>query len=136
VNDGGPATNNRSKDRVASFRFALAGCGHVLRTQTNARIHAAVTIAVVGVAVWLEVGRIEWALLILTIGLVWVAEFMNTALEAVVDLASPQWHPLAKTAKDVAAGAVLLSAITAVIVGMLILGPPLYARIAAVAGST
>jgi diacylglycerol kinase len=127
---------NRAASRLSSFRFAIAGWRHVLRTQPNSRIHAAATVVVAGLGFWLGVGRSEWAILVITIGLVWVAELVNTAIEAVVDLASPESHPLAKVGKDVAAAAVLASAVTAVIVGLLILGPPLWERIASVVGST
>lgn len=78
---------------------------------------------------WLGLGRLEWAVIVLAIGLVWMAEFVNTALEAVVDLASPDLHPLAKIGKDVAAAAVLAGAATAVLVGLLVLGPPLWLRL-------
>jgi diacylglycerol kinase len=80
-------------------------------------------------AFWLGISRLEWSVLILTTLLVWMAEFANTALEAVVDLVSPDYHPLAKAAKDVAAAAVLVGALGAVVVGLLILGPPLWARL-------
>jgi diacylglycerol kinase len=78
---------------------------------------------------WLGLGRLEWAIILVTIAVVWMAEFVNTALEAVVDLASPDLHPLAKVGKDVAAAAVLVGALTAVLVGLLVLGPPLWARL-------
>ena len=71
----------------------------------------------------------EWAIIFTTITMVWMAEFLSTALEAVVDLASPEQHPLAKVGKDVGAAAVLLSALAAVIIGFLVLGPPLWARL-------
>jgi diacylglycerol kinase len=71
----------------------------------------------------------DWAVLLLTIALVWTAEFINSALEAVVDLASPQHHPLAKVGKDVGAAAVLIAALTSIIVGLLILGPPLWEKL-------
>jgi diacylglycerol kinase len=71
----------------------------------------------------------DWAVLLVTIALVWTAEFINSALEAVVDLASPQNHPLAKVGKDVGAAAVLIAALTSVLVGLLILGPPLIEKI-------
>jgi diacylglycerol kinase len=100
----------------------------VLRSQRNAWIHALISAAVFGLGLWLGLGRLEWAILLLTIGLVWLAEFVNTALEALVDLASPDLHPLAKVGKDVAAAAVLVAACVAVLVGLLILGPPLWAR--------
>lgn len=83
------------------------------------------------VAFWLQLGRLDWAVLLLTIALVWVAEFVNTAVEAVVDLLSPELHPLAKVSKDVAAAAVLLAALAAAGIGLLVLGPPLWARLAA-----
>jgi diacylglycerol kinase len=117
------------KRRAASFRYAFEGWLHVLRTQRNAWIHAAATIAVVILAFWLDLARIDWAILILAITVVWTAELANTALEALVDLVSPDVHPLAKTAKDVSAGAVLASACGAAIVGALILGPPLWGRL-------
>ena len=97
----------------------------MLRTQRNARIHLAVATAVVLMGLWLGVSETEWAILVLTIGVVLTAEALNTVAEAAVDLATMEYHPLAKVAKDVAAGAVLLMAIAAAIVGFLILGPPL-----------
>jgi diacylglycerol kinase len=116
--------------RVArSFRFAGAGVAYLFRTQRNARIHAAVGIAVVAVAGWLRVSRAEWAVLFLTIAAVVILEGLNTAIEAAVDLASPGYHPLAKVAKDVAAGMVLIAAVAAAAVGLLILGPPLWGRV-------
>jgi diacylglycerol kinase len=123
------APRSPSRGRIAAFRHAFAGCRHVCRAQPNAWIHAAVTVAVFGLGVWLGLGRVEWAVLALTVGLVWVAEFVNTAVEAVVDLASPAVHPLARIGKDVAAGAVLMAAVAAVVVGLLLLGPPLWARL-------
>ena len=119
----------RSVSRWDSFVHAFAGCCHLLRTQHNAWIHACATVAVVALSLWLGLGRLEWAVIVLTIGLVWMAEFVNTALEAVVDLASPDLHPLAKIGKDVAAAAVLTGAITSVLVGLLILGPPLWLKL-------
>jgi diacylglycerol kinase len=118
----------------ASFRYAFAGWAHVLHTQPNARLHAAATAAVVALAAWLGLGRTEWAVLALTVALVWVTECVNTALESVVDLASPGWHPLARAAKDTAAAAVLVAALAAVVVGLLLLGPPLWARLAPLLG--
>jgi diacylglycerol kinase len=102
---------------------------HVLRTQRNARIHLSLALAVIVLGLWLGLSRIEWAIIVLTIGLVLAAEAFNTVAEAAVDLATDEYHPLAKIAKDVAAGAVLLMAITAAIVGLLILGPPLWAAL-------
>jgi diacylglycerol kinase len=101
----------------------------MLRTQRNAWIHAVISSAVFALGLWLGLGRLEWAIILLTIALVWMAEFVNTSLEAVVDLASPDLHPLAKVGKDVAAAAVLVAAVTAILVGLLVLGPPLWARL-------
>lgn len=123
------AEQNEFNRRVLSFRYAFEGWLYVLRTQRNAWIHAAATIAVVILAFWLDVSLIEWAILILAITIVWMAEFANTALEALVDLVSPEMHPLAKSAKDAAAGAVLVSACGAAAAGLLILGPPLWERL-------
>lgn len=119
----------RSWNRIDSFRYAFAGLWYMLRTQRNAWIHAAFTVVVVAVGFWLALDALEWALIALSIGGVWMAEFVNTALEAVVDLASPDIHPLARVGKDVAAGAVLVGAGTAVVVGLLVLGPPLLEKV-------
>ena len=120
----------RARSRVQAFNYAFAGWWHVLRTQRNAWIHAFASLVVISLAFWLDLGRQEFAVLLLTIGLVWLAEFINTALEAVVDLASPAAHPLARVGKDVGAAAVLIAALTSALVGLLILGPPLLARVA------
>ena len=115
--------------RVLSFRHAFRGWGFVLRTQRNAWIHALATALTVLMALWLRLPLRDWAVLFVTIALVWTAEFINTALEAVVDLASTQQHPLAKAGKDVGAAAVLIASLTSVLVGLLLLGPPLWARL-------
>ena len=117
--------------RGHSFRHAFRGMGYVLRTQRNAWIHALVSLLVLLMALWLQLPLRDWAVLLLTIAMVWTAEFINTALEAVVDLASPQQHPLAKVGKDVGAAAVLIAAATSVLIGLLVLGPPLWQRITA-----
>lgn len=101
----------------------------MLRTQRNAWVHAAASLVVIVVGLWLGLSALEWALIILAIGIVWMAEFINTALEAVVDLASPKVHPLARVGKDVAAAAVLAGAGTAAVIGLLVLGPRLMERL-------
>lgn len=101
----------------------------MLRTQRNTWIHAAASLVVLVLGGWLGLQALEWAVIILAITMVWMAEFLNTALEAVVDLASPQQHPLAKVGKDVGAAAVMLVAVAAVVIGLLVLGPPLWARL-------
>jgi diacylglycerol kinase (ATP) len=115
--------------RIHSFGHAIAGLRYVLKTQKNAWIHTTATFLVIFMAIWLQIPPNEFAILILTIGTVWMAEFINTSLEAVVDLASPQRHPLAKVGKDVGAAAVLIAAISSVIIGIIILGPALLDKL-------
>jgi diacylglycerol kinase len=115
--------------RVRSFQYAFEGWGYVLRTQRNAWIHALVSIIVFALCLWLRIEPHEWAIILLAVMIVWMAEFMNTALEALIDMASPGYHPLAKVAKDVAAASVLVGALGSVLIGLLILGPPLWNRI-------
>jgi diacylglycerol kinase len=117
------------RSRSQSFRYAFSGWWFVIRTQRNAWIHAVISITIILTSFWLDLGRRDWAIIILTISLVWAAEFINTALEAVVDLASPEHHQLARVGKDVGAAAVLIAAFSAIIIGLLILGPPLLNRI-------
>lgn len=115
--------------RLWSFRHALRGWKHVLQTQRNAWIHSLASALVFLLGLWLKLPAHDWAILVLTIAMVFTAEFINTAIEAVVDLASPDPHPLAKVGKDVGAGAVLVAALAAILIGLLILGPPLWARL-------
>lgn len=117
--------------RASSFRHAFAGWGHVFHTQPNAWIHAGFTLAVILAGIWLELSYQKWAILLLTITLVWTAELINTAIEAVVDLACQEHHQLAKIGKDTAAGAVLASAAGSILIGLLILGPPLWDKLRA-----
>jgi diacylglycerol kinase (ATP) len=112
---------------VRSFGFAFAGIWSMLRRQRNAQIHTLLTILVIVFGVVLRVSREEWIALVLCITLVLALEALNTALEAVVDLASPHFHPLAKQAKDIAAGAVLIGAIGAAIIGGIVFLPKLWA---------
>ena len=115
--------------RLRSFRHAFRGWWYVLRTQRNAWIHGLVATAVFILGFWLGLPPRDWAVLILTIAMVFAAEFINTAIEAVVDLATQEKHPLAKVGKDVGAAAVLIAALAAVLVGLLILGPPLLEKL-------
>lgn len=101
----------------------------MLKTQQNAWIHSMFATAVILVGLWVGLKPLDWAVIVLTIAMVFTAEFINTAIEAVVDLASPVHHPLAKVGKDVGAGAVLIAALAGVVIGLLILGPPLLARL-------
>jgi diacylglycerol kinase len=120
----------KSTSLVDSFRYAFGGLWYAIKTQRNMRIHLTIASAVLALGLWLGIGWIEWAVLALTIGFVLVAEMFNTVAEAAMDAATNDYHPLVKVAKDVAAGAVLLTAIAAVLVGLLVLGPPLWAKIA------
>jgi diacylglycerol kinase len=118
------------KSRIKAFGYAFSGWWYVIRTQRNAWIHMVVSIAVILMSFILHIPASSWALILLAIAMVWIAEFVNTALEAVVDLASNhQQHELARLGKDVGAAAVLIAAISSVIIGLLILGPPLWAEI-------
>jgi diacylglycerol kinase len=115
--------------RIRSFRYAFQGWGYVMRTQRNAWIHSTIATVVFLVGLWLKLSLQEWAIIVLTAAFVFSAEFINTAIEAVVDLATEDHHPLAKIGKDVGAAAVLVAALAAVLVGLLILGPPLLQKI-------
>jgi diacylglycerol kinase (ATP) len=115
--------------RARSFGYAFSGWWFVIHTQKNAWIHAMISLMVIATSLWLGISPREWAIIIIAIAMVWTAEFLNTALEAVVDLASPHQHPMAKVGKDVGAAAVLIAAVSAALIGALILGPPLYTRL-------
>jgi diacylglycerol kinase len=120
---------NFISSRIRAFGHAFRGWWHVLRTQQNAWIHSVFATIVIAMGLWLGLKPLDWAVIILTIAMVFTAEFINTAIEAVVDLASPVHHPLAKVGKDVGAGAVLVAALAGIVIGLLILGPPLWAKI-------
>lgn len=119
----------KSTNLISSFHNAFSGLWYALRTQRNARIHLLATVLVVLAGFWLGVGVEQWCLLILAMGMVWMAELSNTAIESAVDLACQTYHPLAKIAKDVKAAVVVIAAISSIAVGVLILGPALVAKI-------
>ncbi len=125
-----PGRAGSSSRLSTSIGCALQGWIEAWRHQANLRIHAAFVLAVTGLGLYLRLTAVQWALLALTCSLVLTAEILNSALEALTDLASPGYHPLAGHAKDMAAGAVLMAAMGAVVVGLLVLGPPLWTRIA------
>jgi diacylglycerol kinase len=114
---------------IRSFGYAFEGIGYLFRTQRNARIEVTIAAAVCALAAWLGISRQDWAILALTIAFVLAAEALNTAIEVAVDLSTPQRHPLAKIAKDVAAGMVLIAAGGSVVVGLFLLGPLLWHRL-------
>ncbi len=109
--------------RRRSFGHAFRGLKVLLQTQQNARIHAVATVLVVAAGAMFRISPAEWALIVLAILCVWVAEAINTAIEFLVDLVSPEPHPLAGKAKDVAAGAVLVAAIGSAVIGGFVFGP-------------
>lgn len=111
--------------RLHAFADAGRGLALVLRTQPNARIHLSATVAALAAGAWLGLTSVEWAAIVAAIALVWIAEALNTAVEFTIDLVSPERQRLAGWAKDAAAGAVLLAAAAAALIGLLILGPKL-----------
>jgi diacylglycerol kinase (ATP) len=119
----------RAATLFASFRYAFEGIVYLFRTQRYAQIHAAVSVSIVLLGAAFQISQSEWLAIVLAIMIVIGAEGANTAIEAVVDLVSPSYHPLAKIAKDVAAGTVLLAALGAVVIGMIIFLPRLWALI-------
>lgn len=118
-----------SKNRVKSLGYALAGWLYMLRWQKNVRIIAVASIGALLLALWLQIDLYGVALLVLVITMVWMAEFLNAAVEAVVNLATDEWHPMAKVAKDVASAAVLLGVVSSILVGLAVLGPPLLQKL-------
>lgn len=112
--------------RLRSFVYAGRGIRTMLASQHNAWIHALATLVVVGFGLALNISRAEWCVLILAIVAVWTAEALNTSLEFLCDVASPEFHPLVEKAKDVAAGAVLSTAIGSALVGLLVFAPHVF----------
>jgi len=121
----GQAPSSSPGSRLRSFGYAFSGIRTLIISQPNARLHAAATAIVMAGAFILGLSRVEWCIIILTVAAVWTAEALNTALEYLADAASPEFHPLVKKAKDVAAGGVLVTALGSAIVGLLVFGPRL-----------
>jgi len=119
----------RAASRVASFGHALRGIKRLLSTQANARIHVCAAVIATFLGFYLNISALEWGVLCLTIGMILCAEALNTAIEFVVDLVSPDWHSLARDAKDIAAAAVLLASLAALAVGAIIFLPKLLAKL-------
>lgn len=109
--------------RIRSISCALKGIAITLASQHNAWVHAFATVVVVIVGFYFGLSRSEWCWIVLATVAVWTAEALNTAFEFLTDVASPEFHPLAGKAKDVAAGAVLIAAMGAVIIGLIVFGP-------------
>jgi diacylglycerol kinase (ATP) len=114
------------KKRIKSFGYAFQGIGNFIRKEPNAWIHCTAVVVVTSLGLYYGISATEWCIVILCFGLVLMAEAFNTAIERLVDLVSPDFHPLAGTIKDVAAGAVLLGAIAAAIVGCIIFIPYIF----------
>ncbi|MGE3727121.1 MAG: diacylglycerol kinase family protein [Candidatus Sericytochromatia bacterium] len=111
------------------FKWAFSGLFYALHTQRNMQVHLLATLLASGLSLYLQISRLEWILLLLTFALVWMAEMVNTALEATLDHLAPEIHPQVKIAKDVAAGAVLVAAIFAILIGFLLWGPRLLSQL-------
>jgi diacylglycerol kinase (ATP) len=131
--DGTQISNSQDRPfeftgRIRSFRYAIVGILRMVRCQHNAWIHAVATVAAVLLGVLFRLSRFEWCWIVLAIAIVWTAEALNTAFEFLADAASPNFHPIIKDAKDVAAGAVLITAIAATIIGATIFWPHVAAR--------
>jgi diacylglycerol kinase len=114
---------------IAAFGFAFSGLWHAIRSQVNMKVHLALAVIAIALGIVLHISAVEFALIFVAIAGVLIAEMFNTVIELCVDLASPSYHPMARIAKDVAAGAVLLSAIMAVIIALFVFGPHLWALI-------
>ncbi len=111
---------------TASFVYAFRGLWYALRTQRNAKVHVTIGILAIVMGIALHISAVEFAIVFVAITGVFMAELFNTVFELCVDLASPEYHPLAKVAKDMAAGGVLLSAMLSVVIGLLVFGPHLW----------
>jgi diacylglycerol kinase len=116
------------RKRLNSFRYAFAGLADLVASQPNAKLHLAAAAAATGAGFYFEIDRMEWCLVVFAITSVLAAEAFNTALEHLTDLVSPDHHPLAGKAKDVAAAAVLLTAIGAAAVGCIVFLPKLLGQ--------
>ena len=116
--------------RIQSLGYAFAGLAYLLKNEVNARIHAAASIIVIALGAFLHLGAHDWCWLVAAMTMVWSAEAMNTALECLADFVSSEQCPMIGHAKDVAAASVLCAAIGASVIGLLVLGPPLWAALA------
>lgn len=114
------------KKLIRSFRFAFIGIFQMFRSEQNARIHMLITLMVIAAAIILPISRIEWLVLLVVIGLVLMAEGVNTAIEHLANCITTEQHPEIKKAKDLAAGAVLIAAIIAALVGLTIFLPAIF----------
>ena len=116
----------KSRNRWHSFSAAMRGAAYTIRTQRNTHIELAVAVVVVAAGLWLRIEALAWAVLALTVATILALEAVNSAVEAVVDLVSPDYHELARTAKDCAAGAMIFAVLGSLGVAAAIFGPPLF----------
>lgn len=116
-------------NRIQSFQYAFSGIWYTLKTQRNAQIHLGIALVICALGLALNLSLTQWAILALTMGFVIAVEMLNTVAESAMDQMTTEFDPQVKVVKDVAAGAVLVAALTALAVGLLILGPPLLDRI-------
>ena len=133
MNSGDPKTpENRPfqfTGRIRSFRYAIIGVLRMIRCQHNAWIHAVSTAGVIALGFFFKLSRSEWCWIVLAIAIVWTAEALNTAFEFLADAALPNFHPVVRDAKDVAAGAVLVTAVAAMIIGAIVFWPHVAAML-------
>ena len=115
------------KKFLHGFRYAFKGIFFAFKTQLNFRVHLVITLLVIPLGLWLNLHYLEWAFIISAIGIVLMAELFNSAIEKLTDLVSPDFHPLAGRVKDLAAAAVLISALMALVLAILILFPKIWA---------
>jgi diacylglycerol kinase len=127
----GELLKSEGNRRATSFRNAFSGLRRLARTETHFQIHLLAAACAVILAALLGFSRIEWAILVVTISLVLVAEGVNSAIERTLDAITPGFHPLAKAAKDISAGAVLIAAIASVIIALFLYVPKLWALLSA-----
>jgi undecaprenol kinase len=116
----------RRKGLLRPFTFAIVGILHAIRNERNMKIHTAVAVIVIILGLFYQLSAIEWMLIVFAIGGMLSLELMNTAIERVVDLVTKDFHPLAKQAKDVAAGAVFIYAILSVLIGCIVFLPKIF----------
>ncbi len=116
----------RISDRIRSFKHAFEGLIELFGKEHNSWIHSLAALAIIITGFIVHLSTTEWILIVFAIGFVFITELINSSIERLIDILSPEIHPLAKQAKDLAAAAVLIAAITAVIIGILILGPKVF----------
>lgn len=114
---------DRKKFSILSFKYAIDGILAALKQEPNLKIHLLIALAVIGLSFFLNISPTDWIIIILIIGFVVAVELTNTAIEKIVDVFTDKEHPGAKYAKDISAGAVLIAAITASIIGLLVFLP-------------